>query len=653
MKNLKHIFGLSLVALVLGACSDEVSTQYDSDSLAVHFNAQVGNLISRSASSTALSNGTAVNISGDGTNYYGYTSDANGNLTPTGSGYVRWPSPSASSINITAYTPVVDGATGTTFSLADYADQSAGSENADFASFDGTLVRTASNAVSFELQRRMTQVKVNIASVEAEYDDTDDDKYTFDVTIYSPSTSIAVANDIVTGSGDALEVTPYGGKDMTTATADAARAIITPGAKALADFIAVQVKKNGTAVGSKLVASERPALLAGYSYTFNVTVKKDNIGISSVKITDWESVAAIDGGLADEYVIDLDLDKYQTTDDVYAEVKRLSDMTVTSLKFKGHITKFLATGETVENTTALHSFFYDATNNNWVLIESIDLSGIEDLAAIPANSFYVSEDGPFYTRLAEVVAPQVEKIGDYAFYRCWKLASINAPKVESIGEYAFYYAPLTSIDFPVLKTIGQHAFCSANFTSVNLPSLTTIGDYVFFACKNLESIDFPAVTTIGKNAFSACSALTGVSLPNATTIGESAFVMCSAMSDVSLPNATTICDYAFNGCSSLKSISLPEAITIGKYSLTDCSKLTSIELPKATTIGDWAFESCTSLTSVSMPKATTFGYGIFTDCTTTNIILTLNQSQKGNVSGLTWTYSGDSSYKFMAITFKE
>jgi hypothetical protein len=98
---------------------------------------------------------------------------------------------------------------------------------------------------------------------------------------------------------------------------------------------------------------------------------------------------------------------------------------------------------------------------------------------------------------------------------------------------------------------------------------------------------------------------------------------------------------------------LPEAITIGKYSLTDCSKLTSIELPNATTIGDWAFESCTSLTSVSMPKATTFGYGIFTDCTTTNIILTLNQSQKSNVTGLTWTYSGDSSYKFMAITFKE
>jgi hypothetical protein len=54
-----------------------------------------------------------------------------------------------------------------------------------------------------------------------------------------------------------------------------------------------------------------------------------------------------------------------------------------------------------------------------------------------------------------------------------------------------------------------------------------------------------------------------------------------------------------------------------------------------------------------MPKATTFGYGIFTDCTTTNIILTLNQSQKSNVTGLTWTYSGDSSYKFMAITFKE
>jgi hypothetical protein len=518
MKNLKQIFGLSVIALALSACSDEVSPQYNSDSLAVHFNAQVGNLISRSTTGTALSEGTAVNISTDGTNYYGYTSDANGNLTPTGSDFIRWASSSATSIGIKAYTPVVDGATGTSFSLANYTDQSEGFANADFASFDGTVNRTTgSNAVNFELQRRMTQVKVNITNVDSKFDDTDENTYTFDVTVYSPSTSITVSEGTVTGSGSALEVTPYGGEGMTTATTDPAVAIITPGAAATADFIAVQVKKNGEAVGSKLIASERPELLAGYSYTFNVTVKKDRINISSVQLTDWEDVAAIDGGTAAEYVIDLDLDKYTSSADVYADVKRLSNMGVKSLKFKGHIAKkYLSDGETVETTTALRDFFFN--DGTWLPIETINLSEVEDLTAIPANSFcYGSTNSDDY--LKEIIAPLVTTIGNAAFKYCEKLKRISAPKVESIGNYAFYSNPLTTIEFPAAITIGECAFNATAITTVELPAATTIGMYAFNWCSSLTNVSLPKATTIGANAFSCCFILSSVSMPNATTFG--------------------------------------------------------------------------------------------------------------------------------------
>jgi hypothetical protein len=636
MKNLKQIFGLSVIALALGACSDEVSPQYNSDSLAVHFNAQVGNLISRSTTGTALSEGTAVNISTDGTNYYGYTSDANGNLTPTGSDFIRWSSSSATSIGIKAYTPVVDGATGTSFSLANYTDQSEGFANADFASFDGTVKRTTgSNAVGFELQRRMTQVKVKIASFDTKFTDTDEDTYTFDITVYSPSTSITVSDGTVTGSGSAIEVTPYGGEGMTTATTDPAVAIITPGAEATADFIAVQVKKNGTAVGSKLIASERPELLAGYSYTFNLTVKKDRINISSVQLTDWEDVSAIDGGAAAEYVIDLDLDKYTSSADVYADVKRLSDMGVKSLKFKGKISRFMGTDETIENTTALRDFFFDGTKT-WLPIETINLSEVEDLTAIPANSFcYESTSSDDY--LKEIIAPQVTTIGNAAFKYCEKLKRISAPKVESIGNYAFYSNPLTTIEFPAAITIGEYAFNGAKLTTVELPAAITIGKCAFSWCGSLTNMSLPKATTIGANAFSCCSNLSSVSMPNASTIGEYVFQNCNALSELSLPAATKIGEYAFFG-----------------------SSLTKVSLPAATEIGRNAFQSCSSLTSVSMPAATTIGSSIFYECTTANIDLTLNKSQESCVSGTTWTYtyiqnnnSYSSKYTFKSITFAE
>jgi hypothetical protein len=628
MKNLKQIFGLSVIALALSACSDEVSPQYNSDSLAVHFNAQVGNLISRSNTGTALSEGTAVNISTDGTNYYGYTSDGSGNLTPTGSDFIRWASSSATSIGIKAYTPVVDGATGTSFSLANYTDQSEGFANADFASFDGTVNRTTgSNAVNFELQRRMTQVKVKIADVDTKFTDTDDDKYTFDVTVYSPSTSITVSDGTVTGSSTALEVTPYGGEGMTTATTDPAVAIITPGAAATADFIAVQVKKNGEAVGSKLIASERPELLAGYSYTFNLTVKKDRINISSVQLTDWEDVSAIDGGTAAEYVIDLDLDKYTSSADVYADVKRLSDMGVKSLKFKGKISRFIGTDETIENTTALRDFFCDATtdsdNPTWLPIETIDLSRIEDLTAIPAYSFYDGASFRSDESMKRIIAPQVKTIGEAAFESC---------------------SLLESVSFPIATTIGNDAF-----------------DW----CDRLTSVELPIAETIGSYAFFCCSSLTNVSLPKATTIGDLAFAHCSSLKNLKLPVATIIEHLALEECSSLESLELPSAIAIGENAFEKCTSLVSLELPSATFIGNYAFIGCTGLESVSMPKLpskvsstsqTEIGIAIFEECNTENIDITLSFYAKLKVSGETWTYSIDTqkySYTFKSITFAE
>jgi hypothetical protein len=617
MKNLKYLFGISALTLMLGACSDDFNPEYSSDNLAVHFSAQLGKTVSRSSSEN-LAEGATINISNGG-DYYSYTADSNGDLTPAGSDFVRWASTSQSTMSIKAYTPVIDGASADAFSLANLKDQSSAANlaNADFATFDGTVSRiTGSNNVSFALQRRMTQVKINIASVDSRYTSTTSDKYTFDLTVYSPSTSITISDGTVSGDGTACAVTPYNGTGI--ALGGTAVAIITPGdASTDAEFIAVQVKKNGVAFGSPLIATGRQALNAGYSYTFNLAVNNDGISISSVQVTDWLSVDILaDSDASDEYYV-INLDNYTSAADVYTEIKRLNEEeSVTRISFIGKI------GDMTLNDFFLDSS--DSSNDGWLPIRSIDLSDTTDLTEIPENSFYDSYYHNVYLR--RIRATQVTSIGEDAFSCCTSLTSIDLPAATSIGSGAFYYCTaLTSISLPAATTIGTidsysytFGYCTA-LTSISLPMATTIAPGAFYGCTALTSISLPEATSV--SGFGYCTSLTSISLPVATSV--SGFYGCTSLTSVSLPIATEIGDEAFKGCTALTSISLPAATTIGKSAFYGCTSLTSINLPNVTEIasgntknGAGAFYGCTALTDISLPKATTIGDCAFYGCTT-------------------------------------
>jgi hypothetical protein len=617
MMNKKYLFGLSALTIIFGACSDDIKPEYSSDNLAVHFSAQVGKTVSRSSSEN-LEEGATVNISNDG-DYYSYTADSNGDLTPAGSDFVRWASNSQSTMSIKAYTPIIDGASAEAFSLANLKDQSSTENlaNADFATFDGTVSRiTGSNNVSFSLQRRMTQVKINIASVDSRYTSTTSDKYTFDLTVYSPSTSITISDGTVSGDGAACAVTPYNGTGI--ALGGTAVAIITPGAASTdAEFIAVQVKKNGDATGSPLIATGRQALNAGYSYTFNLAVNNDGISISSVQVTDWLSVDTLTGGDAsDEYYV-INLDNYTSADDVRAEIKRLNEEgSVTAISFIGEI------GEMTLNDFFLDSS--DSANPVWLPIERIDLSGITDLTEIPNNSFYEN------TYLRRIRATQVTTVGKYAFYGCKSLTSIDLPVATLIQDNAFWKCiALTSVSLPAATTIVGAFFYCTSLTSISLPVATSVDGFSF--CSSLTSISLPAATTIGKKyyTFEYCTSLTSISLPVATYV--SGFEYCTSLTNISLPVATYVS--GFDGCTSLTSISLPEATMLGESAFSGCTALTSISLPAATMLGDYAFKGCTALTSISLPAATTIGKSAFQNCTSLTSISLPNVTEiaSGNI----------------------
>jgi hypothetical protein len=638
MKNIKYIFCLSALTVMLGACSDDINLGYSSDNLAVHFSAKVGTSISRASNSESLANGTTVNISNGG-DYCSYTADNNGDLTPTGDDFIRWSSSTQTSMSIEAYTPAIDDATVSSFTLANLTDQSTATNlaNADFATYDGSVTRTTgSNDVTFELQRHMSQVNIKIASVDSHYTSTSTDKYTFDLTVYSPSTSITVSNGTVTGVGTACEVKPNGGTGI--ALNGTATAIVTPGANSTtAKFIAVQVKKNGTAIGSPLYVTGRPALSAGYSYTFNLTINDEAVSISSVQVTDWVSVDAITGGEAKSKYTVIDLDKYTSSTEVYNEIKRLNtEESVTAISFIGSIGKM-----------TLSDFFAYSTEKDGIPtclpIESIDLSGITDLTEISEDTFITN------SYLRHVRATQVKSIGDYAFAKCKSLESvvlpnvtsiglevfmdckslesISLPKVTSIGQWVFSGCnSLESISLPEVTSIGYQAFSGCvlltSLTDNNFPKLTSIGESAFSGCSSLESINLSAVTSVGRNAFKNFAKLTSISFSSATSIDNYAFSGCTSLTDISLPSATSIGACAFSGCTALTSISLPVATGLGTHAFEDCTLLESVNVPVATSIGDYAFSGCTSLKSISLPVATQIWNYAFSGCTLlTNISL--------------------------------
>jgi hypothetical protein len=708
---------MAMAGLVLTACSDEVESTFGNDALAVKFTANVGTA-SRSANSY-IANGATVKISNGG-KYFGYVAGDDGNLTPTDGDFIRWSSMSQGSMAITAYTPATDAASISSFTIAADQSSAAALAAADYATFDGTVSRLAnSNNVSFELTRQLAQVNVNIASVDKRYTDTDDDKFTFDVTVFSPSTTVTAGSDGVSGDGKALEVTPY------SSSATASTAIIAAGqADDAAKFLAVQVKKNGTAVGNPLIALGRPALEVGNSYTLNLTVLYDEVSISSVQLTDWVTVDTIEGGEAekepipDELVINLQ--KYSSEEAVRSAISNYcnkveGDIHVSVVgKLNGwSLLDVLGSGAFWNYNQQYLKYDYDDYEFH---INYLNLDGISDLTELPEGCLYGS------STLKSISATQVTTLGRDCLGVCQNLTEVNFPAVKDVKTRAFEFCPsLPTLSLPNAETFGDDvlAWCTS-LISIYLPKVTEFSSYplssagnpintdltlnesqrdnvdgTVWKINNTTSNPFKSITLVNvvnlqdydsasdiRNAIYSSSnvilegQLNGMSLSDIfyntevdwsivslnldgitdlTEIPAATFSRVKTLEKLSATQVIKLGSSCFNYNYQLKEVNLPSVEYVNQCAFGECISLTSISLPKAETVYINAFDGCKSLTSVYIPNATEFGYSIFSGCTTENIDLTLNESQRENVSGNTWTYTSDaytSSYTFKSITLE-
>lgn len=266
--------------------------------------------------------------------------------------------------------------------------------------------------------------------------------------------------------------------------------------------------------------------------------------------------------------------------------------------------------------------------DNFRDVRELTVSGslnAEDLALLPrmTEMYYLDLSQTDITtmtgcrglsKLSTVLLPStVTKIEENAFYECTFLNSISLPNVEEVGDYAFYKTSLDSIALPQAKIIGNYAFAystsryeyGSSLYKVRIPLVTTIGEGAFCGCSLLKDISMPNVKSIGYSAFTNCYSLTEMDLSNVESIGGRAFYIYenhSTLTSVKLPDNLTVIPYeCFTRCP-LEDIDFPSALeSIGESAFSGCN-LTSITLPEGLQrIESGAFSGC-PLKSISIPS---------------------------------------------------
>lgn len=286
MKIYNKYIVLAAMALTFAACTQEDDFTPQTDNDAVKINATIGKLQTRVAyeddGATNFINGDEIcvqNTLRDTKNIATYTFD--GTTWTTTDAFV-WNGSAKNQFK--AWYPAAT-ASFDSFDLP--TDQSAGIDKADWMTAETEeMTKPGSGVLDLNFVHKLTKVTVTV-SFNSQYPAGDNYVSMF---------------RFFTNEETPVEVTPYESRDGYTA-------ILLPGVYAEeASFITLEMnfEDNLTVpVNSTLIAG----LEAGKHYNFHLTVGKDAVGISYVRVLDWDE-EEIDGGVAEEVTPTIDLSKY-------------------------------------------------------------------------------------------------------------------------------------------------------------------------------------------------------------------------------------------------------------------------------------------------------------------------------------------------------
>ena len=555
MKMMKYMTCLATALLALVACSDadDILSAYHSDPNAVHITAEVGkasadgftrsNPLGDAEAQKKFNTDDEISVKADGQAAVTYKFNGT-EWIPQDSKFLKWES---ETMNFTAYYPATYTG-GTPTQPMEY-NSEANLAAADYMSFSDSQKNTGDNKLTLNMNRQMARVVVEVVGFNDQY-------------------AGATVNSI--NSLTIMGVKAYKHSD------NKFYALMVPcEAKSTENFLSLKVGEGNTETLTGI-----PALEAGKSYTYDLTVGKNKVVVTGITVKDWTTDKIING------VAELDTRPYVT---FKAEGPQNFKMTT-------------------EGSYTISGLEYSVNGGEWMTVEKdkeVTFGGTNgNLQLRGTNTEGTAADNYNYSHIKLTYADvHVACTGD----------------IRTLLDYRNY----KTVDTKNARFCNLFENCTALTFAPKLPAETLASNCyseMFSGCTNLNTAPELPATTLAEacysEMFSGCTNLnTAPSLP-ATKLVENCyynmFSGCTNLNTAPKLPATKLaywCYYGmFNDCSSLTEAPILPAETLANgcyfYMFSGCKNLKTAPSLPATRLARYCYHSmfrgCTNLTSVTM-----------------------------------------------------
>ena len=554
MKIMKRMMSLAAAILALSACSEseDLLSAFHSDPNAVRITAEVGkasaNGFTRSyplgdaEAQKKFKEGDMISVQADGQDAVTY--QLNGNeWQPQGGKFLKWES---NEMNFTAYYPASFDGDLNNITLPKEYDEASLAAN-DFMSYSGKQSNTNGNQLTLTMERKMARVVVEIAGFNDQY------------------------------AGATVNSLSICGIKAYKHTDNKFYALIKPcDAQSTANFLSLEVGEGN----AKETLTGIPALAAGKSYTYQLTVGKNKVSVTGITVADWTTGEAI-SGKAELYT------PYLTFTAEGAQNFKMTtngnyDLSMFQYSVNGGEWKNVVEDEPVsfggENSTLrLRGTNPNGTATNFIAVYSIINFTNLDAKVACTGDIRTLLDWRNYENVATDQASFC-----HLFSNCKVLTS--APKLPATilveGCYKYMFQNCTSLtSAPELPATNLRDECYKN---------------MFNGCTSLESAPKLSAKSLAQRCcedmFLGCTSLKSAPELSAETLTSGCYAgmfdKCTSLESAPKLPATELQDQCYNsmfsGCTSLKSAPELPAETLASgcyyYMFNGCTNLTSVTM---------------------------------------------------------------------------
>ena len=555
MKIMRRLMGCAAAILALSACSEseDLLSAFHSDPNAVRITAQVGkasadgftrsNPLGTAEEQAKFNENDEISVQAEGQDAVTYKYDGK-EWQPQGNKFLKWEN---ETMNFTAYYPASFNGNLDNVTLPKEYDEASLAAN-DFMSYYGLQTNTNGNQLTLTMNRMMARVVVEIDGFNDQY---------AGATVNSLSICGIKAYKHSDGKFYAL-IKPCEAQNSAT-------------------FISLDVAEGESKTTETLTGI--PALTAGNSYTYQLTVGKDKISVSGITVKDW-TTGDITGGKTEEcptpYIT------FTANGEQKFKMTITDNYTISGLQYSVNNGKW-------ENVVANEEVTFGGTNGN-LRLRGTNING-------------TASEWSTYSTITFTDNVNVACTGDIRTLLDWRIYNIVETNNARFCSLFKNCAVLTSAPELPATTLADECYnrmfegCTSLTAAPELPAIELAKycyRYMFLGCTSLTAAPELPATTLSiecyHSMFSGCTSLTSAPKLPATKLEylcySTMFKNCTSLESAPELPAKKLADYCyyemFDGCTSL----------------TSAPKLSAIEL--ANSCYCRMFYRCENLLSVTM-----------------------------------------------------